>query len=186
MARHCTCSGEPSQYCARCEALLARAEGRVMPADVNALFHGSSAAQEQRSSSGETPFPWKGGEPEQRLLDRVRTLAREQGWLCYHTRDSRRSEAGFPDVVCTNGVRIVIVELKSDTGKLTQAQAQWIALLSHTGLVDVRVWKPGDWPEIYAYFTQGTPTTQHDNADTVARAQQGFPRAVRRFFHEDD
>ena len=40
-----------------------------------------------------------------------------------------------------------------------------------------------DVPE--ATCTQGTPTTQHDNADTGARAQQGFPRAVRRFFHED-
>ena len=49
MARHCTCSGEPGAYCARCEALLARAEGRVMPAEVHVLFHGPQTAQEQRS-----------------------------------------------------------------------------------------------------------------------------------------
>ena len=181
MARDCTCSGEPGQYCPRCAALLAYALGHV---PVDAIFYRPQTPEEQRSSSGEAPG--KGGEPEERLLDRVRVLAKKHGWLCYHTRDSRRSGAGFPDVVCTNGVRIVIAELKSATGKLTQEQAQWIALLTHTGLVDVRVWKPGDWPEIYAYFTQGNPTTtQHDNADTGTRAQQGFPRVARRFFHED-
>ena len=179
MARDCTCSGEPGQYCPRCAALLAYAPGHV-----DALFYGPQTPEEQRSSSGETPG--KGSESEQRLLERVRALAKEYGWLCYHTYRSEKSEPGFPDMVCTDGTRILIAELKSGTGKLTQAQAQWIALLTHTGLVDVRTWRPGDWPEIYAYFTQGNPTTQHDNADTGARAQLGYPRVVRRFFHEDD
>ena len=179
MARHCTCSGEPGHYCPRCAALLAYALGHV-----DTLSYGPQIAEEQRSSSGETPG--KGGDSEQRFLDRVRALAKGNGFHAYHTHRSDRSEPGFPDLVCTDGTRILIAELKSATGKLTEEQAQWIALLSHTGLVDVRVWKPSDWPEIYAYFTQGTPTTQHANADTGARAQQGFPRVARRFFHEDD
>ena len=181
MARDCTCSGEPGQYCPRCAALLAYALGHV---PVDAIFYGPQTPEEQRSSSGETPG--KGGEPEQRLLDRVRALAKINGFKTYHTNRSDRSEPGFPDIVATNGRCILMAEIKSATGKLTQEQAQWIALLSHTGLVDVRVWKPSDWPEIYAYFTQRNPTTQHDNADTGARAQQGFPRVARRFFREDN
>src|SRR5262252_7165860 len=66
------------------------------------------------------------------LLEHIRALARRSGWLCYHTHDSRRSEAGFPDLVLTNGQRVLFLECKTSTGKLTEAQARWLALLAHS------------------------------------------------------
>ena len=62
-------------------------------------------------------------ESEDRFLARVRRLATQHGWLEYHTRDSRRSPEGYPDLCLTNGTRIIFAELKSMTGKLTAKQA---------------------------------------------------------------
>lgn len=70
-------------------------------------------------------------------------FARLNGWLCYHTRDSRGSEAGFPDIVAIRGDRILFRELKTETGKVSAEQARWIAALEHAGQ-DVAVWRPSD------------------------------------------
>jgi hypothetical protein len=50
--------------------------------------------------------------------------AQALGWLCYHTHDSRRSAAGFPDLVLVRD-RVLFVELKTERGKLSGAQEQW-------------------------------------------------------------
>ena len=80
--------------------------------------------------------------PEQTVLNAVRLHAKINGWVVYHTYDSRRSEPGFPDIVATDGQRILFAELKNANGKLTVEQNQWINLLLHTGKVDVHVWRP--------------------------------------------
>lgn len=77
----------------------------------------------------------------------VRALARMHGWLCYHTRDSRRSPDGFPDLVLVKGSRLVVAELKSAKGKTTAAQGAWLEAFRATG-AEVFVWKPSDWPMI--------------------------------------
>lgn len=105
---------------------------------------------------------------EQRLL---RTVS-ERSWqaqveqtlaLCgfdrvYHTFDSRRSRAGFPDIVATrirpDGWTMLFVELKSEVGKLSDEQRQWLADLSTiAALVNrgegwvrmiVDIWRPSD------------------------------------------
>lgn len=81
---------------------------------------------------------------EDEVLKRVRSVARVHGWLCYHTYDARRSEPGFPDVVATNGRRLLFAELKSRTGKVTIEQARWLELLERATAIDVRLWRPGD------------------------------------------
>ena len=154
MPSGCTCPVDGAYYCARCQALLARAS-IAGPAFAKA----PTMAQDQRSPGRASP---EDREAEERFLARVRSLAKANGWLCYHTHRSDRSEAGFPDLVCTNGARILIAELKSATGKLTKEQAWWIELLRHTGTVDVRVWKPKDWPAIQDYFTQAQEARRDD------------------------
>ena len=42
----------------------------------------------------------------------------------YHTYNSRRSVAGFPDLVLVKD-RIIFVELKSEKGRLSPSQRQW-------------------------------------------------------------
>lgn len=86
---------------------------------------------------------------EKDLLDNVRRLAQLTGWWCYHTHDSRRSEAGFPDLVLAKIVpagsaRLLFVELKSEKGRLTDEQMDWLYILSLTKHPTV-VWRPRHW-----------------------------------------
>ncbi len=73
----------------------------------------------------------------------VRDLARTTGWRCYHTHNSRRSDAGFPDLVLVRPPELVVTELKAERGRVTPAQARWIAELQACG-VEVHVWRPSD------------------------------------------
>lgn len=88
-------------------------------------------------------------------------LATLRGWLCYHTHDSRRSNAGYPDLTLARHRRLVFAELKSETGRVAPAQRLWLdALLavcadwpdpcSERCPVEVYVWRPSDWPEVEA------------------------------------
>ena len=95
-------------------------------------------------------------EPTERdFLAQVCTLAKKQGWLVYHTHDSRGSEAGFPDCVFVlppsrgrPAGRLVFAELKVRTGQLSAAQQQWISVLQTVQQVECYVWRPADWQDI--------------------------------------
>jgi hypothetical protein len=80
---------------------------------------------------------------EAELLGFVRNAAQALGILCYHTRDSRRCEPGFPDLVLA-GERLLFRELKSRNGKLSLEQREWMRALARAGQ-DVDVWRPADW-----------------------------------------
>ena len=77
----------------------------------------------------------------------VVTLAKLNGWLVYHTHDSRKSEPGFPDLVLVHPRgQCLFVELKSETGKITKAQGAWLeALLGVKGRPRTYLWRPADW-----------------------------------------
>ncbi len=79
--------------------------------------------------------------------------------LIYHTHDSRRSQAGFPDLVATretNGYyTLLFVELKRETGQTTSDQYRWLdalsmiaALINRMPGLKVRMivdlWRPSD------------------------------------------
>ena len=75
----------------------------------------------------------------------VLDLAKLYGWLCYHTYDSRRSVAGFPDLVLVHPERgLVFAELKSEKGRMTAAQREWVVAIKTAG-GEVHVWCPCDW-----------------------------------------
>ena len=82
----------------------------------------------------------------------VVTTARRFGWLAYHPYDSRRSEAGFPDLVLVRDDMLVFAELKRERGNLTGAQQAWLAALAGpAGLatnVQVHVWRPSQLDEV--------------------------------------
>lgn len=77
---------------------------------------------------------------EAQLQQAVLDLAKYTGWLVYHTYDSRRSAAGFPDLVLVRE-RVVFAELKSDGGRLSRFQKRWIEALLAAGQ-EVYVWTP--------------------------------------------
>src|SRR5262245_39926536 len=76
------------------------------------------------------------------------SFAKRLGWRHYHTRDSRKSEAGFPDSVLVHRVHgLVIPELKVGDNEPTPDQLGWLEDLRAVG-VRAPVWRPEDWPEI--------------------------------------
>ena len=80
------------------------------------------------------------------------------GWLVFHDTDSRRSEPGFPDLLLARRGVVLLVELKTEKGKvsieqrianrgkrserLLPSQQDWIEASS------ALVWRPSDWPII--------------------------------------
>jgi hypothetical protein len=85
-------------------------------------------------------------ESEKDFMAAVIREAKKLGWRIYHTHDSRKSAAGFPDLVLVRE-RVVWVELKTEGGQLTAAQANWFDDLTAAGQ-EVYVWRPNQWPEV--------------------------------------
>ncbi|QEP08750.1 VRR-NUC domain-containing protein [Glutamicibacter sp. ZJUTW] len=74
-------------------------------------------------------------------------LAKSLGYMrIYHTKDSRGSEAGFPDLVMIHGKtkQVLFVELKSQGGRVSAAQELWLDDLRLGGQF-AEVWRPSDW-----------------------------------------
>jgi hypothetical protein len=64
-------------------------------------------------------------------------------------------DAGFPDLVLTNGQRCVFAELKIGRGRATNAQERWLDDLRGAGM-EAYVWSPADW-ETIEEILRGTP-----------------------------
>jgi hypothetical protein len=108
---------------------------------------------------------------EQQLLGAVKKLAMLTGWLPYHTHDSRRSDAGWPDLVLVSvrQRRILFVELKSRTGRLRPQQGVWLGVLRAVGM-ETAVWRPADWLDgsieraLKGERLPASPTAEHRDA----------------------
>ena len=70
-----------------------------------------------------------------------------RSWRIYHTFDSRHSHAGFPDLTLVRGPRLIFAEIKTDTGRVTVVQAEWLEALAVAG-AETYLWRPRDWPQI--------------------------------------
>lgn len=79
---------------------------------------------------------------EKQFQTQIVMVAKANGWIVYHTYDSRRSEPGFPDLVLVRD-RVLFRELKTDTGRISQAQQEWGDVLTKAG-ADFKVWRPSD------------------------------------------
>ena len=86
---------------------------------------------------------------ETQLQSAILEFARLNGWLCYHTYDSRHSAKGFPDLCMVRGGRMVFAELKSEKGVETDDQKEWgdcLELASiRNQLLEVYLWRQSDW-----------------------------------------
>lgn len=87
-------------------------------------------------------------------------------WSYYFTWNSKNSVGGFPDLVLIKikseqGARnetdvsgeLIFVELKTDIGKLTPKQVEWLSLLKACGC-ETYLWRPSMWDEIIARLQQ--------------------------------
>jgi hypothetical protein len=91
---------------------------------------------------------------EREFMAQVVELARLLGYLVYHPYDSRHSTPGFPDLTmvqpgCDNRPgRIIFAELKSNVGRVSPAQREWLQALEGCPGVECYLWRPGDWEAI--------------------------------------
>lgn len=99
---------------------------------------------------------------EAQFQDMVIDLARLCGWRVAHFRPGRTAKGwrtpvsgdggGFPDLVLLRGPDQLVVELKSQTGRLSVEQNAWLNAFRLAG-VDARIWRPADWAEIQQTLT---------------------------------
>ena len=90
---------------------------------------------------------------EEQFLQAVKELAQLQGWLVYHTRDSRGSDQGFPDLTLGRDGLLIFAELKAGKKGYREKQVAWATVLAKvSGLTDGRVkyflWRPEHWDQI--------------------------------------
>ena len=89
---------------------------------------------------------------EKQFESQIKDLAKMFGWLYYHTWQSIHSPAGFPDCTMVRNGTVIFAELKSDKGKLNEAQEVWIEELTKVSSVSlgvqVYVWRPDDLERI--------------------------------------
>lgn len=90
----------------------------------------------------------------------VRALAKRCGWErnCW-VRPAIMSDGrwvtptdspGFPDLWLLRPPRLVVIELKTETGRPGPGQREWIAGLDQVPGVDALFAKPSDWPIVVA------------------------------------
>jgi hypothetical protein len=81
------------------------------------------------------------------VVDYAVRVARPPWERHYHTRNSKGSDSGFPDLVLLRPPRLVVAELKTETGRVTVAQWAWLDDFAACG-AESYVWRPSDRAEI--------------------------------------
>jgi hypothetical protein len=79
---------------------------------------------------------------------RVTDLCDLLGLKWHHETDSRKSKEGFPDLVICGPGGVIFAELKTEKGKVSKAQDEWLSALSVASMLAV-VWRPSDWVDVY-------------------------------------
>lgn len=92
---------------------------------------------------------------ERELQDAVLELAALMGWKIHHDRPARRKDGswttaiegdpGFPDLILVRTSRMVAAELKSENGKPTGHQRNWLDHFIAVPCVEVHLWRPEHW-----------------------------------------
>ena len=81
---------------------------------------------------------------EKQFEGQVKDLAKLYGWKYYHTWRSIHSPAGFPDCVLVRPPRLIFAELKSEKGKVSPAQQEWLTILKDIPNIEVFLWRAED------------------------------------------
>lgn len=111
---------------------------------------------------------------EEDFMRRVIDTARLYGWLVYHQRPTRvrdnrwatamQGDAGLPDLVLARRGRVILAELKTDTGRTGPHQRQWLKNLGAHG----RLWRPAQWDVIVRELSARDAERDWVDADSEA------------------
>ena len=85
---------------------------------------------------------------EAEFAGQIKQLAATFGYSYHHTWISIRSPAGFPDCTLAKPGRLIFAELKSEIGKVSAKQQEWLDALTATGKAEVYLWRPSQFDEI--------------------------------------
>ena len=100
---------------------------------------------------------------EAQLQQQIIQLAKLYSWRVAHFRPAMTAKGwrtpvsadgqGFPDLVLVKRCRLIFAEVKSDKGRVSPEQQEWLDALRKTKN-EVYLWKPKDWPEIQGVLTK--------------------------------
>ncbi len=110
---------------------------------------------------------------EAEFLRQIIQLATLYGWWCMHQRPAMLSSGkwvtatqgqgkGFPDLVLVRE-RVLWVEVKTDKGKCTREQDEWLSRLK-AAEQETYIWRPSYWASIQLTLSQecdGCNATMH-------------------------
>ena len=82
----------------------------------------------------------------------ITEYAKIRGWIIWHDYDSRKNQAGLPDLIMVRGPRLVFAELKTMKGRIRPHQRVWLDALQQTP-AEVYTWRPNQWHEVQATLT---------------------------------
>lgn len=85
---------------------------------------------------------------EHKFLAQVIQLAKLYGWETYHPWLSVYSAAGWPDLALVRPPRLILVECKTEKGRVRTAQERWLSLLRQCPGIEVYLWRPSDLEQI--------------------------------------
>ncbi len=91
---------------------------------------------------------------EKEFMQQVAQLAGIRGWKVYHTYDSSKSVAGFPDMLLIRGRQMLVFELKVGKRRTTPEQEDWLRAFCEAG-VGAYTLRPTDWPLIERLLEHG-------------------------------
>jgi VRR-NUC domain len=103
---------------------------------------------------------------EEQFQAQVVELARMMRWRTMHVRrtigkgrkwTTGTSVNGWPDLTLWRPGQFLMVECKTDIGKVTDEQLEILHSL-HAAGVDARIWRPRDWDEVQATLTAALPS----------------------------
>lgn len=81
---------------------------------------------------------------EEQFRQAAREVAKQLGYRCWHQRDSRGSDVGWPDEVWIRPPRLLFVELKAPEGTYTEGQRDALELLAACGAEAYAIRSTGD------------------------------------------
>ena len=97
---------------------------------------------------------WRSPAPAEAEFQRlVVEYAERRGWAVHHAVDGAHnvrmnpSGVGFPDLLLVRGEALMFAELKTDTGRASKAQLEWLERLERCGQ-HCEIWRPRGWDDI--------------------------------------
>ena len=89
------------------------------------------------------------------LQSYISNAARANGWLVHHSRPGMmrsgkwatplQGNPGLPDLILCKPPFLILAELKSQAGRVSQAQQQWLLALGGVPGIKAVIWRPSAW-----------------------------------------